>query len=62
MVHTLRRHMHNHDADETPFEITHDDHKLGTHLSLRTDDMITERDIVMNIRKGEHLTINSDDR
>uniref|UniRef100_A0A2K6VZX2 Uncharacterized protein n=1 Tax=Onchocerca volvulus TaxID=6282 RepID=A0A2K6VZX2_ONCVO len=55
-----RRHMHNHDTDETPLHIDQNDHKLGDLLSLRTDDMITERDKVMDIRKGDHLTIDSD--
>ncbi|VDN93541.1 unnamed protein product [Brugia pahangi] len=61
-VYMLRRHMHNHDVDEIPLEINHDDYKLGKLLSLRTDDMITERDSVINIRKGDHLTLNSDGR
>uniref|UniRef100_A0AAF5PIW6 Uncharacterized protein n=1 Tax=Wuchereria bancrofti TaxID=6293 RepID=A0AAF5PIW6_WUCBA len=59
-VYMLRRHMHNHDVDETPLEINHDDHKLGKLLSLRTDDMISEKDSVINIRKGDHLTLNSE--
>ncbi|KAM3725225.1 DNA ligase [Dirofilaria immitis] len=59
-VYMLRRHMHKHDIDETPLEINHGDYKLGELLSLRTDDVITERDRVMDIRKGDHLTIDSD--
>uniref|UniRef100_A0A0R3S5E3 AXH domain-containing protein n=1 Tax=Elaeophora elaphi TaxID=1147741 RepID=A0A0R3S5E3_9BILA len=59
-VYTLQRHMHNHDVDQTPLQINHDDHTLGKLLSLRTDDIISERDSVINIRKGERLTINSD--
>ncbi|MCP9265459.1 hypothetical protein DINM_020767 [Dirofilaria immitis] len=58
-VYMLRRHMHKHDIDETPLEINHGDYKLGELLSLRTDDVITERDRVMDIRKGDHLTIDS---
>ncbi|KAL3983086.1 hypothetical protein ACH3XW_49765 [Acanthocheilonema viteae] len=61
-MHALRRHMHNHDVDETPLQINYSDFKLGKLLSLRTDDMITEGDSVTSIRKGQKLTIDSDKR
>ncbi|VDK87307.1 unnamed protein product [Litomosoides sigmodontis] len=61
-IHALRRHMHNHDADETPQQISRADHALGKLLSLRTDDMISERDSVIDIRKGDRLTLKSGER
>lgn len=58
-MYPLGRYVHSHEMDETPMEIKQDDHQLGETLTLRTDDEVSDRDSVRDIRKGDHITLNS---